>query len=251
MRQIELLTAVILGICIFSFLSRIIYRLVFHIDFTKRMRCPVCGQKLSITDMIPVLSFLIHRGKCRYCKAKISRKSILIELLGGAIGFLCVFVFGWSLRALAAFVFFAVLTVVAFVDMETKEIPNGLVVIAEVVGALSILFFPEIPILDRGIGIVCVSVPMLAFTCAVPGTFGGGDIKLMAACGVFLGWKYSLLAIVLALALAGIYCGILLVIRKGGRKTQISFGAFICLGILVAFLWGEWILKWYFGIFGL
>lgn len=252
MKQIEFLAALILGICVFSLLNRVIDRLVYHMGFAKRrIRCPVCGHALSVPDMIPVLSFLISGGKCRYCKAKIPVRHILSELLGGIVGFLCVFVFGWNLRALVAFGFFAVLAVVAFVDLETKEIPNGLVVMAEVIGALSILFFPEISILERGIGIVCVSVPMLALTCAVPGMFGGGDIKLMAACGVFLGWKYSLLAIFLALLMGGVFSGILLVVKKANRKKQFSFGPFLCLGILIAFLWGEWILNWYFGMFGL
>lgn len=252
MNQIELLAAVILGICIFSFLNRVIYRVPLHMDLIKkRSRCPSCGHELAVRDMVPVFGWLRLGGKCRYCGEKISSRYLFVELLGGAIGLLCVLKFGWDLRALAAFGFFAVLTVVAFVDLEAREIPNGLVVIAEVIGALSILFFPEISLLDRGIGIVCVSVPMLALACALPGAFGGGDIKLMAACGVFLGWRYSLLAAFLAVMLGGAYVTVLLVTKKAKRKDQFSFGPFLCAGMLLAFFWGEKILNWYFGLFGL
>ncbi len=248
--KIYLAAAFLLGCCIFSFLNVVIYRLPKKMDFvTGRSACPFCGHALGAPDMVPVLGWVFLGGKCRYCKAGISVRYPLVELAGGIAAVLCSYHFGINPRAIIAFLFLCVLTVVSFVDMDTMEIPFSLVIAAALMGVLSVLFFPEISFAERGIGIFCVSVPLYLLTVAVPGAFGGGDIKLMAACGIFLGWKLNLLALFLGVMGGGIYGFWLLAAKRKKRTDHFAFGPFLCLGMAAALFWGEKILDWYLGFF--
>ena len=248
--KIYLAAAFLLGCCIFSFLNVVIYRLPKKMDFvTGRSACPFCGHALGAPDMVPVLGWVFLGGKCRYCKAGISVRYPLVELAGGIAAVLCSYHFGINPRAIIAFLFLCVLTVVSFVDMNTMEIPFSLVIAAALMGVLSVLFFPEISLVERVIGIFCVSVPLYLLTVAVPGAFGGGDIKLMAACGIFLGWKLNLLALFLGVMGGGIYGFWLLAAKRKKRTDHFAFGPFLCLGMAAALFWGEKILDWYLGFF--
>ncbi|MCI9296748.1 MAG: prepilin peptidase [Lachnospiraceae bacterium] len=248
--KIYLAAAFLLGCCIFSFLNVVIYRLPKKMDFvTGRSACPFCGHALGAPDMVPVLGWVFLGGKCRYCKAGISVRYPLVELAGGIAAVLCSYHFGINPRAIIAFLFLCVLTVVSFVDMDTMEIPFSLVIAAALMGVLSVLFFPEISFVERVIGIFCVSVPLYLLTVAVPGAFGGGDIKLMAACGIFLGWKLNLLALFLGVMGGGIYGFWLLAAKRKKRTDHFAFGPFLCLGMAAALFWGEKILDWYLGFF--
>ena len=248
--KIYLAAAFLLGCCIFSFLNVVIYRLPKKMDFvTGRSACPFCGHALGAPDMVPVLGWVFLGGKCRYCKAGISVRYPLVEFAGGIAAVLCSYHFGINPRAIIAFLFLCVLTVVSFVDMDTMEIPFSLVIAAALMGVLSVLFFPEISFVERVIGIFCVSVPLYLLTVAVPGAFGGGDIKLMAACGIFLGWKLNLLALFLGVMGGGIYGFWLLAAKRKKRTDHFAFGPFLCLGMAAALFWGEKILDWYLGFF--
>lgn len=248
--KIYLAAAFLLGCCIFSFLNVVIYRLPKKMDFvTGRSACPFCGHALGAPDMVPVLGWVFLGGKCRYCKAGISVRYPLVELAGGIAAVLCLYHFGINPRAIIAFLFLCVLTVVSFVDMDTMEIPFSLVIAAALMGVLSVLFFPEISFVERVIGIFCVSGPLYLLTVAVPGAFGGGDIKLMAACGIFLGWKLNLLALFLGVMGGGIYGFWLLAAKRKKRTDHFAFGPFLCLGMAAALFWGEKILDWYLGFF--
>jgi len=152
--------------------------------------------------------------------------------------------------ALTVFAFFVLLSGVAFADMETMEIPDGFHIALVVIGIISVLTMPEISVAERLIGVCSVSVPMLLVTVAVPGAFGGGDIKLMGACGLFLGWKKSIIAMFLAILAAGIYGIYLLSLRRKGLKDYFAFGPFLCTGMAVSFLWGERLLYWYLDLCG-
>ena len=139
---------IILVRAIFSFLNVVIYRLPRKLDFvTGRSMCSSCGHLLGAADMIPVLGCAFLKGKCRYCGAKVSVRYPAVELLGGVLGVLCLYHYGMTPRAIVAFLFLSILTVVSFVDLDTMEIPFPLVAAAAIVGALSCLFFPEISML--------------------------------------------------------------------------------------------------------
>ncbi len=238
------------GAGIFSFLNVVIYRLPRKISFvTGRSHCPSCDATLRWYDMVPVFNWFYLRGKCRDCGARISPRYPAVEALGGVFALLCIYRFGREAEAIAAFVFLAVLTVVAFIDADTMEIPNGLVIgiliIAIVAWACGLVPGWR----DRLIGFACVSVPMLLITLAIPGAFGGGDIKLMAAAGLFLGWKQCLVATFLAIVAGGLYGIFLLAARKKGRKEHFAFGPFLCAGMAAALFWGEPLLEWYLGLY--
>lgn len=240
----------IIGSSIFSFLNVVIYRLPRKLDFiTGRSMCPSCEHTLGAMDMIPVFGWVFLGGKCRYCGEKISVRYPAVELLGGALGVLCLHYYGMNPRMIVAFAFLCILTVVSLIDLDTMEIPFSLVVAAALTGVLSCLFFPEISLVERGIGILCVSLPLYLLTLLIPGAFGGGDIKLMAACGIFLGWKLNLLSLFFAVMGGGIYGIWLLATKRKGKKDHFAFGPFLCAGIAAAMFAGENILDWYLGFF--
>ncbi len=238
------------GAGIFSFLNVVIYRLPRKISFvTGRSHCPACDATLRWYDMVPVFNWFYLRGKCRDCGAHISFRYPAVEALGGVLALLCVYRFGMEAEAFAAFAFLGVLTVVAFVDADTMEIPNGLVIGILIIAVVAGICALAPAWKDRLIGLVCVSVPMLLITLAIPGAFGGGDIKLMAAAGLFLGWKLCLVATFLAILTGGLYGIWLLATRKKGKKEHFAFGPFLCVGMAVALFWGEQLLEWYLGLY--
>lgn len=130
-------------------------------------------------------------------------------------------------------VFLGILTAVALKDRKTRKIPDRLVLSLGLCGLFSIPFYPEITMIERVVGIFCVSLLLIGITVFVPGSFGGGDIKLMAASGIFLGWKRNAEAFIIALMLAGIYCAVMLLLGKTGRKSKVALGPFLCIGILI------------------
>lgn len=146
-------------------------------------------------------------------------------------------------KAISICLFFGVLIVVSLTDRKTMTIPNGLVLAALGVSLFSIPFFPEIGLSDRIFGMCSVSLLLLAVTLCVPGAFGGGDIKLMAVCGVFLGWRYSLLALGIAVCIGAAYGIWMLAMRNADKKSNIAFGPFLCMGMAIVILWGEQVLS--------
>lgn len=240
----------VFGTCIFSFLNVVIYRVPRHQSFVKGFSvCPSCGHRLKAGDLIPVFSYLFLRGKCRYCKADIGARDTMVEMLGGVLALLCMFYYGEDCGSvLTVFAFFSVLTVVTFLDIDTMEIENGCCIAAAALAVISIFTMPGITIMQRLIGMICVSVPMLLLAILISGAFGGGDIKLMAACGLFLGWKLTVVSAALAVLLGGIYGIYLLISKKKGRKDQFAFGPFLCAGMLLAQLYGNQLVHWYLGL---
>lgn len=236
--------------CIGSFLNVLIYRIPLGISPLKgRSHCTHCGKVLKGYDMIPVVSFFVLGGKCRFCKGKISPRYALIEALTGILGVLCAWLLGFSVQGLLGFYVCCILVVIVWIDIDTMEIPNGLVLALIPAGILAIWVFPQVDLLQRGIGLVCIALPMLLMNFAIKDAFGGGDIKLMAVAGFFLGWKLTLLATFLALLGGGGYGVYLLASKKKGRKDHFAFGPFLGLGIVVAMLCGEEIISFYLSLF--
>lgn len=149
-------------------------------------------------------------------------------------------------RAVILCLFFGVLTAVAWIDKKTRTIPDKLVLAVLGISLISIPFFPEIGLSDRLLGLCSASILLLVITLCVPGAFGGGDIKLMAVCGVFLGWRFSLMALGIAIFLGAAYGIRQLSAGKADRKSQIAFGPFLCMGMAAAVFFGECVLKFLF-----
>ncbi|MDR2108595.1 MAG: prepilin peptidase, partial [Coriobacteriales bacterium] len=195
----------LLGTVIASFLNVLVYRIPRRLDFVRgRSFCPNCEHPLAATDLVPVLSYLALRRRCRYCHEPISARYLLVELTGGLLALLSWFAFlgpdagaalllmeetgppllpadPWLLGAgapvAAAALCFAVLSVlltITLIDADTMTIPDGLNVALAVLGLLSIICGPEIDLISRGIGIVAISLPLLIISLILPGAFGGG-----------------------------------------------------------------------------
>ncbi len=137
------------------------------------------------------------------------------------------------------------LLIIAWCDQRTMTIPNGLVLACMIPAVLAVFAFPEVTISSRLIGIVSVSLPLLLITILVPGAFGGGDIKLMAVLGFFLGWKNCLIAFAIAVLAGGLYGLVFLVLKKKSWKAHFAFGPFLCAGTIVTMFAGEQLLSWF------
>lgn len=154
---------------------------------------------------------------------------------------------GFNLYTLTFLIFFGILIAISIIDARTMEIPFYLNVSIFVLGILSIWTVGGLSIIDRIIGFFCVSLVMFLIVLAVPGGFGGGDIKLMAAAGFFLGWKLILVAFFIGLVLGGAYGAILLIGKKKGRKDHFAFGPFLSVGLIVSAIVGNELLALYLG----
>lgn len=175
---------------------------------------------------------------------------LIYGILDGMLALLTWQRYGWKPEAAVVFLLLLVLTAVAFIDAKTMEIPNPLVLAVLALAVLAACMGMRPGPVERLIGLFCVSVPMLLLTLAIPGAFGGGDIKLMAAAGAFLGWKLCLMAAFLAILAGGFYGIYLLAAKKKGKKDHFAFGPFLCAGIAAAIFWGNGILDWYLRLCG-
>lgn len=168
----------------------------------------------------------VYNDKHREHATGIKKSYVLNALFGGI---LCVFVssfYGYWYSSLIVCVFLALLTVVSAVDYTTMEIPNIFVLAAFVLGIFSVYTMPGISLISRVLGIFVVSVPLFLLTLLIPGAFGGGDIKLMAACGLFLGIKLTLISFAFAVLTGGVYGSWLLVMKKKTVRNTLHLAHF-------------------------
>jgi len=239
----------IFGTIIGSFLNVLIYRIPLKLDFVKgRSFCPSCHHELSALDLFPVFSYLFLRGKCRYCKTKISLRYPLIELLTGVLFTLVYLRFGSTLETVIGIILACDLIVLAMIDHDTLEFADGFSALIIGLGVLFLVFnYDKVVLIDAMIGMVAVSVPMYLIA-VFTGGFGGADIKLMAAAGLLLGYKYILVAFFIGVLFGGTQAIILL--RQGeDKKAMMPFGPHLAIGIFLAFLYGKPILDWYLNFF--
>lgn len=241
----------VIGCCIASFINVVIYRVPLGISVAKgRSFCPSCHHQLHALDLIPIVSYVCLGGKCRYCKGSIPMRDTLLEVFGGFLGVLCFYRFGFDYMTLISFAFGMVMVAITMIDFDTMTIPDGLVIACLVIGVISFGFI-DLSIMDRVIGFFGLSVPMYLVNVLIVECFGGGDIKLLAVCGLMLGWKYELVGMFIAVIVAGVYASYLLLSHKVDRKAHIAFGPYICLGMFTVLLYGNQILSWYLNLFGL
>lgn len=240
----------VIGCCIASFINVVIYRVPLGISVAKgRSFCPECHHQLHALDLIPIVSYVFLRGKCRYCGSHIPVRDTLLELFGGMLGMLCFYRFGFDWRMIIAFAFAMVMVAISMIDLDTMEIPNGLIIVCLIIAVISIPF-TDMSLVDRIVGFFVLSLPLYLLNYIIPDSFGGGDIKLLAVCGLMLGWKYVLVGMFIAIILAGGYATYSLVTHKVDRKAHIAFGPYICIGVFIALLYGQEILNVYLGLFG-
>lgn len=157
---------------------------------------------------------------------------------------LCLWKFYKSpLEILIFSVFFCVLTFIAYSDIKNKKIGNISCIIILLISVISYYAITEISVYSRMFGFICVSLPMLIIACMVPGAFGGGDIKLMAVCGAFLGYKMIVAATMIAFLTGGLWSIIMLAKNKKALHDSFAFGPFLCAGMVLVVLFDEQILR--------
>jgi leader peptidase (prepilin peptidase)/N-methyltransferase len=245
-----LIFSLIIGIIIGSFLNVCIYRIPKKIKVYDGFSvCPVCNTRLRPADLVPVVSYFILKRKCRYCKCRISPIYPVVELLTGLL-FAAAFIFyGICLNTLIIWVLSSVLTVASFIDINSLEIPDGVSLWVAALGIIS-FFAPGLPWWERILGMFAASLPLfIIFLISKGGAMGMGDIKLMSAAGLILGYKLSLFALFSAAVFGSIIGVILIASKKKGRKEAIPFVPMLSLGILFSLFFGNAIISWYISLF--
>lgn len=240
----------LLGLCVGSFLNVVIYRLPREETVvTGRSRCTSCGRTLSWRDLVPVASYLILGGKCRYCCERISPRYPLVELITGAVFAALFYRLGPSLVLLKYLCLACILIAASFIDLEHYLIPDRLTFTGLAVGGGFLLLNMEITIRSGLLGAFSTGGLLWLLALVSKGNVGGGDIKLAAVLGLFLGWPLGFLAVLLGLLLAGFAGVLLLATRLKGRKDPLPLAPFLSAGVFISFWWGSSLLSWYLRYF--
>ncbi len=244
--------AFVIGLVMGSFLNCAAYRIVRGESFIKgRSHCTSCGHELSAADLIPVLSYILSHGRCRYCGEKVSIRYPITELICGALMLGCYLYSGISVLTLRNMIFVSCLFCLSLTDIEKREIPDGTLIISVVAWAATAYFVYGSPkeIIVRiatgfGCGAAFLAISLLMDRLLKKESLGGGDIKLFAVVGLYLGVISTLFCIMIA-CITGL---IAVVIRK---EKAVSFGPFIAVGTYFMLLWGEALSNWYLALLGL
>ena len=242
----------IFGLCIGSFLNVCIYRLPASKSISHpRSSCTNCGELIRFYDNIPVLSYLLLRGRCRFCREPISLRYPIIELLAGLFALVTFFKYGLTLEALIYYVYIAALLVITFIDIDHQIIPDVISLPGIPIFFLASFGLSQINYLDSLIGILAGggSLFLVAWTYSLitkKEGMGGGDIKLLAMIGAVIGWKGVLFTIFVASAV-GTLSGLLVMLKsRKGMKLAIPFGPFLAIGGIAYIFFGPQLAMWYF-----
>ena len=238
-----------IGLLIGSFLNVCIYRLPKHENIVYvSSHCMSCGYNLKWYDLVPVFSYVCLGGKCRKCKAKISIQYPVIEILNG-VAYLLIFLYkGLTVDSLLYCFLFSALLVLSVIDFRTYEIPDGINIFILALGLIrTVLYYTDW--LNHVIGLLSVSILLYILYQATKGrAIGGGDVKLMGAAGLFLGWQESILAFILGCVLGSIIH--ILRMKFGKEKNHmLAMGPYLSMGIMITALFGRVFIDWYIGFY--
>jgi leader peptidase (prepilin peptidase)/N-methyltransferase len=243
--------AAVMGAIIGSFLNVVIHRLPRGESLAfPGSRCPECGEAIKAYDNIPVLSWLILRGRCRSCGARISPRYPLVEALTALLFAAVVVRFGPDRDVWLGLAFVLVLVPVTFIDLDHRIIPNKITAPAAVVAIALVAALHTDDLVEHLIAGAAAGGFLLVAALAYPAGMGMGDVKLAAVMGLFLGRAVG--PAMLIGMLAGTLVGAAIIARKGraeGRKTAIPFGPFLAFGGIVGLFAGDEIVKWYLDTF--
>jgi leader peptidase (prepilin peptidase)/N-methyltransferase len=250
---IEIILIFILGLIVGSFSNVCIYRIPGNESIIfPASHCPKCRSKISPKDNIPLLSFILLKGRCRNCKSKISIQYPIVELLSGLIYLIIYLAYGLSIQFLIYIILSSALVIIAFIDLNEQIVPDVISLPGIVIGFIISFFVPYISFINSALGVVAGGGIILIIGMAGSAIFkkeamGGGDVKLAAMIGAFLGWRYIIISLFLGFFL-GALAGIILILSKiKSREDVVPFGPFIVLGSFITLLWGEKIISWYIG----
>ena len=244
----------LLGASMGSFLNCMAWRIVHGESVLRgRSHCDACGHVLAARDLIPVVSYLLSGGRCRYCGAKLSSRHVWAEGVSALVFVTLLLQYDISLQTLEAWLLACILLACAFTDLEGYIIPDRFLA-AGIVLFIGTVFLSENRLhrlLDGAIGGFGVSLALLVVVLWMEKrmgreAMGGGDIKLIFLMGLFFGWKKNLLCLILA-CLSGIVCA-LAAERRQGKGTAIPWGPSIAFAAWLTMLFGEPVINWYLSL---
>ncbi len=246
MTAVLVVGAVLYGAAIGSFLNGVIYRVPAGRSVVRpASACPGCGQQIEARDNIPVLSWLLLRGKCRSCGTSISPRYPLVELLSGAVWVAIALRFGWSWTLPAELVLVTGLIALAFIDLDHMKLPRVLVLPLGVAVAALLLLAAAV----QGewhrlmVAVICAAVELAVLYVihwVSPNSLGFGDVRLGPVIGLglgWLGWRYAFWGFLGANILGSVVGITLMAIGKAGRKTLVPYGVFLASGAILAFFY--------------
>jgi len=244
----------VFGACIGSFLNVCIYRMPRGESIVyPGSRCPECKRHIAWRDNIPLWSFVNLRRRCRSCGVEFSYRYFLVELLTAGLFVFLLHFYGMTVQFFVYSALFASLIAVTFIDIDFKEIPDSISISGIVMGAFLSLLFPFLHGANsalmglltsmKGIlvgGGIIYATAILGKIAFKKDAMGGGDVKLLAMIGAFLGWKLVLLTFFLAPFFGAIF-GIAVKLKTG--ESEIPYGPFLSMAAFIALLWGENIIR--------
>ena len=250
-----------LGAAIGSFINVVVYRLPAGLSVVKpRSRCPHCLHKLGNQENVPVLGWLWLRGRCRHCKSSISIRYPLVEAATGILFLLIFWTFDLSIQTLGYWLFISWLLALSLIDLDTMTLPNPLTKSGLIIGLVFQLFVGFVmqsgwvgatwQVMSGMIGAVLGIwlFDAIAFVGSImlgQAAMGGGDAKLAAMLGAWLGWKYLLLTSFLACAVGAFVGGGAIALKMRARQQPMPFGPFLALAAVITLFAGETILSTY------
>ena len=253
---VYILFALLFGMVVGSFLNVCICRMPHDQSVVSPpSHCPRCSYRIRWYDNIPIVSYLLLRGKCRGCGTHISLQYPLVELLNGMLALLLFLRFGPTLAFAALFVFCSALVVITFIDIEHQIIPDEISLPGIVIGFVLSFFLKGHSWLNSLLGILLGGGSLLLVAYAYQWLtgkegMGGGDIKLLAMMGAFLGWK-AIPFIIFASSLVGSVFGIsMMLFQKKDSKLAIPFGPYLAFGAVLYIFYGKPLIQWYLNLGG-
>ena len=237
------------GIVIGSFLNVVILRIPIHENITlTRSHCMTCGHTLAWYDLFPLFSYIFLKGKCRHCGAKISIQYPIVETANGVLWLSIYLINDVSIETILYCMCASALLALSIIDWRTQEIPFGINVFIFVLGLIRLITDRE-NWLEHVIGFFAVSgfLTLLIIVTRLlikKDAMGWGDVKLMAATGLLLGWKLIIIAFFLGCILGSVIHLTRMKVQKGVDHV-LSFGPYLSMGIFITMLWGEQLVSWY------
>jgi leader peptidase (prepilin peptidase) / N-methyltransferase len=247
---------VVAGLLIGSFLNVVIARVPESRSIWRPgSACPGCGSAIAWHDNVPLVSFAALRGRCRACGMSIPWRYPIVEALTGAGFGAAALAFGPTLHAAVAATLLAALLAITMIDLDRQIIPDVISLPGILAGLLANLATGRVSWLESLIGIavgggVFLAIALVGSWLAGQDAMGGGDIKLAAMLGAFLGWKVLLFSLFLSAVGGGILAAVLMGTGLRGRKDPLPFGPFLAAGGAVGLFWGERMVRWYLSAFG-
>jgi len=250
---IEIILIFMLGLIVGSFSNVCINRIPKNESIIyPASHCPKCRSKIKPVDNIPLLSYILLKGRCRNCKSKISIQYPIVELLTGLTYLIIYLIYGLSIQSLIYIILSSALIIIAFTDLNEQIVPDVISLPGIIIGFIISFFVPYVSFVNSALGVVVGGgiILVIGLTGSVifkKEAMGGGDVKLAAMIGTFLGWRYIIISLFLGFFL-GALAGIFLIMSKiKSREDTVPFGPFIVLGSFITLLWGEKIISWYTG----